>query len=350
MKKLPRLLRPPRGKKALARAIILFVAIVLTGDYWLYPVYTHASEDPEHGGSNGLWIRYDWYFGKHDRYAVTALRDRMYDASMRDAFFHVRGIEPSGALKYRYPTQARELTSRLRDIAPRLRKIAWVYVGSHKVQLSNATVRAKMVSEARWLVEVCGFDGVQWDYEPCPDGDPSFLSLLTETRAAMPKGSFLSTAVPCCYPFPFTRFGWSEPYYRDVAHRCDQMAVMAYDTGVYFPRAYVSLVRFQMERVTRAASGTPCKVLIGLPTYEEGLRSHNPRAENLALGLTAVRSAFREDNGAFQGVAVFADYTTDEDEWDTFQKLWVPQIVSDYPRPPASAGVAKERHAAPKPK
>ena len=42
---------------------------------------------------------------------------------------------------------------------------------------------------------VCGSDRVQWDHETCPDGDPSFLSLLRETRAALLRGKILSAAV-----------------------------------------------------------------------------------------------------------------------------------------------------------
>ena len=37
-------------------------------------------------------------------------------------------------------------------------------------------------------LEECGFDGVQLDYEICPDEDPNFLSLLEECRDAIPNG------------------------------------------------------------------------------------------------------------------------------------------------------------------
>lgn len=327
MRKLPRLLRPPRGRKAWARALILLILIGATGDYWLFPVFAHEVGQTPVRRSNGLWLGYDWYLGKHKSYEVGALAQRLQDAAIAYAFFHVRGVQSNGKLKFRYPVQARELTEALDH---RLRKIAWVYVGSDVVDLSDSKVRSNMVAEARWLVTDCGFDGVQWDYETCRDGNAPFLHLLSESRVAMPEGSFLGTAVPCRYPFPFAGFGWGDSYYQEVAKRCDQMAVMAYDTGAYFPRLYVSMVASQVEGVTRAVAGTRCSVLIGLPTYEGGLRSHNPRAENLRLGLLGVRdglSRLPKDAKSIQGIALFADYTTDEEEWETYRKLWIGDYV-----------------------
>ena len=42
-----------------------------------------------------------------------------------------------------------------------------------KINLADTKVRQAMVAEAVWLTTVCGFDGVQWDYEICDDNDPN---------------------------------------------------------------------------------------------------------------------------------------------------------------------------------
>ena len=184
-----------------------------------------------------------------------------------------------------------------------------------------------MVAEALWLVRDCGFDGVQWDVEPCPDGDTGFLALLRETRAALPPGKLLSTATPMWQPAALLQFGWSDAYFAQVAANCDQMAVMCYDSGFYTPRAYVWLVRQQAIHVTHAvAQGNPkCRVLLGVPTYGGGLSFHNPRAENLTMALRGVREGLA-DPGAnvsvFAGVAPFADYTTSAQDWNTYKALW----------------------------
>jgi hypothetical protein len=102
---------------------------------------------------------------------------------------------------------------------------------------------------------------------------------------------------------------------------------MAYDTAAYFPRAYVWFVSEQVVRVTRAvARANPsCRVILGVPTYEDGTKSHNPRAENLRFGLMGVRNglAASAETSVWQGVGIFADYTTDESEWRTWRERWL---------------------------
>jgi hypothetical protein len=183
-----------------------------------------------------------------------------------------------------------------------------------------------MVGEALWLVTVCGFDGVQWDYEICPDGDQDFLALLKETRDALPDKKLLSVAAPIRLPLP--QYGWSDAYFAKVAAECDQIAVMCYDTGFYLPRSYVWLVGQQALYIPQAASraNPDCRILLGVPTYGPGLLSHNPRAENIALALRGVREGLADpkaNRDSFAGVALFADYTTEPEEWKTYQTLWL---------------------------
>ena len=66
--------------------------------------------------------------------------------------------------------------------------------------------------------------------------------------------------------------------------------------------------------------------MLGVPTYGDGLRSHNPRAENLKNALRGVREGLADPSAArenFAGVAPFADYTTDDDEWETYKRDWL---------------------------
>jgi hypothetical protein len=312
---------------------ILAVLVLLVGvDYYAFPYGRSVATENVNTGENGLWLRYKWYFGEWGASERRDLARKLQDRQIRYAYFHVRSIERDGSLKYRYPDKARSLLADLRRDAPDVKLIAWIYAGNKRgmgeVELSNGNVRRKMVEEAVWLMTACGFDGVQWDYEICPDNDPHFLKLMQETRAAMPAGKRLSTATPMWLPAPLGRFGWSETYFAQIAATCDQIAVMCYDSGFYLPRSYVWLVRQQAVHVTRAvARGNPnCRVLLGVPTYGPGLLSHNPRAENLAFALRGVREGLqdgRTNRAVFAGVAPFADYTTDAAEWKTYRALWL---------------------------
>ena len=187
-----------KRRVVIALGCIGLLAAALLVDYYAFP---YGASPPRHSadkGTNGLWVRYTYYFGE------------------------------------------------------------------------------KSDAEAVWLCTVCGFEGVQWDYEICEDRDKDLLALLSETRAALPQGKILSVAAPMWFP-AVRAFGWSEDYFSQVAARSDQVCVMCYDTGMLLPRAYVALTAQNVAHVTHAvAQGNPqCGVLLGIPTYGKGLFSHN---------------------------------------------------------------------------
>jgi D-methionine transport system ATP-binding protein len=73
-----------------------------------------------------------------------------------------------------------------------------------------------------------------------PSGDSDFLKLLDAIRAVLPKGKLLSIAA---YPpptrwHPFPEVHWEQNYFREVAKRCDQVAVM--DAGVIVEQGSVA--------------------------------------------------------------------------------------------------------------
>jgi hypothetical protein len=326
-------------RRRIARRIALFLftiaAVLLTADYTLYPALVAPPKGRSFNtGANGNWLRDTWYRGL-EKEPPSSLARRLTDAQVRYAYFHVRFIKRDGTLRYRDPAPIRRLLPVLRREAPGVRLIGWVYIGNARgltgVELSRPEVRARIVSELRWLIDTCGFDGVQIDYEICPDGDADFLRLLREARAALPSDKLISVATPLLLPRPLNgTYGWSEAYLAEVARTSDQVVVMAYDSALWLPRAYVALMRAQATRATRAVadSGSSCRVLIGVPTYEEGGLSHHAPAENLPLALKGVREGLASPEArpaVFDGVALFADYTTDKGEWADYRRLWLGQ-------------------------
>lgn len=286
-----------------------------------------------HKDEDGIWLRYKWYFGERSPAEVRAMAKRLRNHGIKDAYFHVRYTMKDGTLRFKYPEEARTLNTVFRSVYPGGRRIAWFFCGNDRiddnVDISDPAVRKNMVAEAVWLVKEAGFDGIQWDYEICETGNPHFLSLLKETRAELP-GVWIGICSPVWLPDPLTNqgYGWTEEYFGEVAKLCDQVAVMAYDTGMYMPRHYAWLMGQQAIRVTRSvyAANPKCKVVVGVPTYMAGSKSHHAHAENLKMAIKGVREGL--DSGkaelkAFAGIAMFADYTTDESEWRTYRKLWV---------------------------
>lgn len=311
-------------------AVLGILLLGLALDYFAYPNLAHPVGTSPNRGENGLWLRYTWYFGQHSDTAPMA--QKLQSEQIEYAYFHVRDVRPDGSLRFHKPLTAETLTHDLHRQAPSVKLLAWVYVGNSAgrgaVDLSQPAVRKKLVAEAFWLVTVCGFDGVQWDYEICPRGDTDFRALLRETRAALPPGKLLSAAVPLWLPRPLEHYGWNETDFAAVAPLCDQMAVMCYDSGIYLPRGYVWLVHQQVVHVSAAVKrGNPkCRVLFGLPTYDAGGLSHHAPAENLRMALIGVRDGMGDPRTAPQvvaGVAPFADYTTQKADWNLYRRWWL---------------------------
>lgn len=322
-----------QAKRWLKRVGYLSLALLalIAADYLLYPHMARMGGHSANTGENGLWLRYSWYFGQHTDAEVMQLFRRLQQQQIRYAYVHVRYLDADGRLHFRYARQARHLVTLLHRSAPGVKVMAWVFVGGERlhphVELADPVIRTTVVREASWLVRECGFDGVQWDYEICRNGDTRLLTLLRDTRTALPPAAIIGVCSVPWYPAGVRRWiGWDEEYYARVAAACNQIAVMSYDSGIYLPRSYVWFIREQSRRITHAAAtGNPrCRVLIGLPTYTEGGGGHWPYAENLRLGLKGLRES-TPDPATFAGVALFADYTTNDAEWRDYQRWWLQQ-------------------------
>jgi hypothetical protein len=322
-------------RKRLVRRMLVAAVLLIAGlavDYFAYSYGRWKTAPAADRGENGLWLRYTWAFGRKSEQEVKDLAARLRDARVRYAYFHVRHLRPDGTLAYRKPVEYRALVRTLRRRAPSVKLLAWVYAGPHfgegKPALTDPPVRRRMVAAADWLVRECGFDGVQWDIEPSFEAEPGIVDLLREARAVLPRGALLSVAAPVNYPWPLHRLGWSAEFFAEVAAECDQLCIMAYDTGFLTPRGYAWFVRRQVAVAAPAVErgSRTCRLLIGVPTYGKGLPSHNPRAENLRIALKAVRdgaATLTEGRGSIAGVALFADYTTQDAEWRVFEDLWL---------------------------
>lgn len=310
------------GKWLLGKWLLALLMLSAVLDYTLYPRLS-TSAPRLVTQSNASWLHFNWAAGKSAE-SVPHLAARLQNEGFQEAYFHVRYIGKPGRLRFRNAAAARDLNAALEKAAPTLRRVAWLYIGNARgitgVDISRPEVRRRISAETRFLTEECGFDGVQIDYEICSDGDADLLQLLREIRAAMPT-KWLSVATPMWLPAPLGAYGWSEKYFGQVATNCDEIAIMAYDSALYFPRHYVWLVETQVKRVPRAVkSANPrCQVLLGVPSYETGGASHWPYAENLAMALRGARQAQNAGRFSVDGIALFADYSTDAGEWATWR-------------------------------
>jgi hypothetical protein len=73
-------------------------------------------------------------------------------------------------------------------------------------------------------------------------------------------------------------------------------------------------------------------VLVGVPTYDAAGIMHRAGVENPENALLGIVAGLRGlgAGGTFEGVALYAEWTTDDEEWDTYDRLW----RSKRPSPP----------------
>jgi hypothetical protein len=101
------------------------------------------------------------------------------------------------------------------------------------------------------------------------------------------------------------------------------MAVMAYNSGLSSPEDYSQWMAYQVRAYAEAISeiGEGTELIIGIPTYEAEPPGHDPLVENVESALRGISEALAESGEAatyVQGVAIFAEWTTDDTEWQQF--------------------------------
>jgi hypothetical protein len=161
------------------------------------------------------------------------------------------------------------------------------------------------------------------------DGNDDFLALLRSLRTAVGDQNVLSLSAikPGPLHIPLApNFFWTPAYYARVGELADQIVVMAYDTGIPTPslyRRYLAYVAGSMSR-TLARAHSRARVLVGVPTYDGSGIMHRGRVENPENALLGIVAGLRGlgAGGTFEGVALYAEWTTDEEEWDTYERVW----------------------------
>lgn len=287
-----------------------------------------ASPSVLDGRANGLWLRHRWFSRQPSDAELTVLVENVHAHHMHDLFFHVGPLDARGRIPEVRPRSWTRTLSFLRARLPEMRAFAWVGgittqtfgPAEDTVDASLPQVRAAIVATSRALLRDAHFDGIHYDLEIVPNGNVGFLQLLDETRLACTPAP-ISVASPNLRPFwlPVSRL-WSGEYYVEVGRRCDQIAVMSYDTALFTIPLYQRFLAWEVPTLCALLPNRP--LLFGVPTYKEPSRSHHPSVETLdaALHGIALGAACAPVPNAFQGIAVYADWTTTPEEWEALPR------------------------------
>src|SRR2546427_2078207 len=283
-------------KPSLCRVTVLVcgVLLIILAGYALWAPGLDIRDGRHDHGENGIWLSHgwlganDWFIrnGKTNQFAayrdrghVQALAAQLRRHGITDVFPHLCPADKQGQV----PSVDAPQTEQFRDEFAGFRVMPWIGgPNGSQVFPGNPKWRAAFIQSVQGLfVEHPRFAGVHLNVEPIPSGDADFLVLLDQLRAGLPKGKVLSVAA---YPPPtrwqqFEEVHWAEDYFQQAARRCDQMAVMMYDTSLRVPKLYQRLISQWTEEVLIWGEGT--QVLLGVPTYgDAGVGYHDPRVEN----------------------------------------------------------------------
>jgi len=320
----------------LARA--LAVASVVSAGVLAWLAWAPAGDfapHPFNHDRNAVWLEHRWLERAHDEATMSALFARLHARGIVYLYPHLIPFDGRGNLPPHDREQMRAFLAAARRTAPDLRVLPWIgglRAGWKRqrpgtLQLADLNQRQRIVAEVRGLVDE-GFDGIHLNVEPVDDGNDEFLALLRALRTAV-GGRTFSIAATRPAPFGLRRapnFAWSPDYYARVAAVVDQIVIMAYDTALPTPNFYRRYLQWASSSVAGAldASGSNARVLMGVPTYEPFGFMHRAGVETPENALPGIVAGLRGlgAGGTFEGIALYAEWTTDDREWSTYERLW----------------------------
>ncbi|MFC1452233.1 exosortase K [Verrucomicrobiota bacterium] len=285
-------------------------------------------------GRNGLWTGRQWYTGSNVRTGMPVSRGEL-DAfaeslrrnGIRYAYVRSGEITPTGGLD----GMPGPVFFRLRDRAPDVRFLPWFSGNADELPLHDPRWRERVI-EALGRLHACGIDGVHLDIEPVRDRHPGYVELLEEIRSRFDGRFFVSHATRRVAPFgarmsPLSRRFWSKDFYLATMNAADQTVLMAYNTMLGSQRSYRAYVSHQAKLLFAWAAAVPGhSVLIGIPSYDHVPSLSDPRVENIrnaSLGVRAALERLPEPPACFEGVSIYAHWTTGPGEWKQFRDYWL---------------------------
>jgi len=331
------ILRPPWRTVVPGCGLLLAMWLV----YLLWSPGLDVRDGRDDRGRNGIWLSHGWlgddrWFiqnGKSNELhnfrspeSIRTLAVKLHRNHITDVFPHLCPAEIDGSL----PEVDEAQMERFLDAFDSFRVMPWIGgPNGSNVRLATPKWRTAFVANVKKLVASHQrLAGVQINVEPLTTGDTNFLTLLEELRIALPPGKLLSVAA---YPpptrwHPYEDVHWNETYFRAIAQRSDQLAVMMYDVGQHKSKIYQHIMANWSQEVLAWSGGKP--VLMGIPTYNDaGVDYHDPKAENLTNALLGIHRGLSQTAlpTNYQGVAIYCDWETSPADWAYFHDHFLNQ-------------------------
>jgi len=323
-------------KRFLKYAILTALLVVFLAWYFLIGPHGNLEGKDFNLKSNGLWVKHAWVGNEQETAVVEDLALKLAKYDIEYVFVHTGPFDSDGTIPEERYKFASEFLRILKAKNPDVIVLAWVGQVRSELDIDDADIRENITTTCEKLISETGFDGIHYDIEPIAHDDTAFLTLLQETRAELGEDTFISVATDEWQPSFLSDLAgeildkditsyWETDYFKATAEIADQIVIMTYDTSLGEIEHYEWLVEQQVIYLTQILNGYDTELLIGIPTYDDDKESFDPLVENMESGLKGIIQGLnnrRAEVSVFTGVAIYAEWETDDAEWGIYEKLW----------------------------
>ncbi len=311
--------------------IILFIAV------WAVAIGFNSNQRGSfyNKGNNAIWLEHAWVGDFKTEEEIQNLANTLDKYQFGVAFVHVGPLKSDGLIDPETYEHSIHFVDTFRKFNNDIQLQAWMGQLRWKIDLDNPEIRHNVIKKSIIMTQMVGFDGVHFNIEPIWDKDEGFIKLLEETKNALPDEKIISVSMAKFIPkaviwflenmYVFENYS-THINYKNVAKYADQIVVMVYDTSIDREWLYRWIVKEQTIWVTSLLEDT--EIFIGIPSYDYGdikpwFNHHIENVENGLKGIIAGLNNLRSNINSFAGVAIYSYWETDNDEWDTYEKLWL---------------------------
>lgn len=334
--KLPEIkFRPNRYLLYAIGSIILVVLVVF--------ILGRLRNEPVVVPPNSLWIGTEWTYETHDDETMQNLVRRLRDHQVGTVYAWVSWLQADQTWRGEANFETvKAFVQQFKRFYPEAQLYGWVSLpndtGGIPYRLDNVGIQQIVADFSTRVMEEFGFDGVYLNVETVWNNDENFLVLLRKVRAAVGDETPISAAIPPDWspvganipvpPLIVPGTVWDEEYKQSVALLVNEMAVMAYNSGLSSPADYTTWMAYQVKTFAEAVEelGGGTEIVIGIPTYDAELPGHDPNVETVSAAVQGVKDGLQQAGEAAEyvrGLAIYAGWTTDETEWSDFRQSWV---------------------------
>lgn len=318
---------------AAGAAIILGVIFVLG----------RLSRNTPQSSPDAIWVGTEWTYNQPTVDALKTLANRLKDNRIGTIYAWVSLLQPNGTWSETIKMNAvKTFVQQFRQVYPEAKVYGWLSVAAQgedgNNRLGDATLQQQVTDFSRRVTQEFSFDGVFLNVVPVLSGDENYLALLRKVRATLGEDTLLSVAVPPDWTPPDDTIPqppqiapntiWDTDYKKRVAILADQMVITAYNSGLDSAADYETWVAYQVKTFADviAEMDTKTQLLVGIPSYDTASPEHKPDVETIQSAAEGVRRGVQQAGDAakfVQGVAIYAEWDTDEADWSQFRSAWL---------------------------